>query len=122
MLYVLLTIITVGVLLISKEGKGILRLCGCVLLTGGILSLGILLLAGSAWVISQIWLPVIGLAVALVIWVLVFVAAPNQINKMLNTDGRKRAFWTVLLICLVILFIYRLYSNFYHPLCTSFIC
>ena len=122
MLYVLLTIIAVGVLLISKEGKGILRLCGCVLLTGGILSLGILLLAGSAWVISQIWLPVIGLAVALVIWVLVFVAAPNQINKMLNTDGRKRAFWTVLLICLVILFIYRLYSNFYHPLCTSFIC
>ena len=122
MLYILLTIIAIGVLLISKEGKSVLCFCGYVLFTGGTLSLGILLLAGSAWIISQVWLPAIGLAVALLAWALIFIVAPNQVNKLLKTDGWKRAFWVVLLICVVVLFIYRLYANYYYPLCTDFLC
>ena len=118
MLYILLAIIAIGILLISKEGKGILRFCGFFLLAVGVLALGASVMAGSVWVISQVWKPVIegviGLAALLSVWIFIFILAPEYINKLLKTRERQRAFWILFLVCLVALFIYRLYMNYHY--------
>jgi len=119
MLYILLTIIAIGVLLISNEGKGILRFCGFSLLVIGALVLGVVVITGGAWVVSQVWKPIIEGAVLLAsllsVWIFIFVIVPNYINKLLQTKERQRVFWVLFSVCLVALFIYRLYMNYYHP-------
>ena len=123
----LLAIIAIGVLLISVPGQQFLKYIALTIGTLGaaglfflIIGLALCLLLGLI-ILGIVSIPYIFiLLILLAIWVLIFIIVPKYINKTLKTPNKKRVFWTIFFICLILLFLYRFYMNYYYPLHTGF--
>ena len=116
-IYILLTVIAVGVLLITPIGQLLLK-------WSGITAVGGLILCGALILIVAFWEPIVellgttingiaALAILLAVWIGVFVVAPGQINKLFKNPEHKKAFWVLFFVAIVALYAYRMvsYSN-----------
>ncbi len=121
LVYILLSIIAVGVLLISPAGQRLLEKIGVTAFVLVIIGLIVLLIIGGVSLVSNNWqsikefaggiLILIGLLVA---WVIVLVVIPTQSNKLLgkwlkNPEHRK-TFWAWFFVIVFGFLIYYLKS------------